>query len=112
MLYDLKVFQRTFDFMFWLKPIVERFAKVHKYSLGIQLENEVILLLREITRANLKKDKKESIEECFVHYEMVKILIRLTKEFKLINIKQYEFASIWLDEVGKLLGGWYGKFKG
>ena len=110
MLYDLKVFQKTYDFLLWLKPTVQRFAKVHKYSLGIQLENEVLELLKKIVRANYKRDKKEFIEECFAHYEIVKILVRLSKEYKLLNIKQYEFASKELDEIGKLLGGWYKKF--
>jgi len=111
MVSDLNVFQKSYDFMFWLKPTVQRFAKVHKYSLGLQLETESLLLLQWIARANFKRQKKESIEECFIHYETVKILIRISKDFNLINMKQYEFASIKLDEMGKLLGGWYVKFK-
>ena len=111
MLYDLKIFQKTYDFLLWLKPTVQRFAKVHKYSLGIQLENEALELLKKIIRANFKRgNKKEFIEECFVSYEIVKVLIRLSKEYKLLNIKQYEFASNQLDEIGRLLGGWYKKF--
>ena len=110
MLYDLKVFQKVQDFLLWIKPTVQRFAKVHKYSLGIQLENEVIELLKQIVRANFKRDKKETIEECFIHYEIVKILIRLSNDYKLLNIKQYKFAAKELDEIGKLLGGWYKRF--
>jgi len=111
MLYELKIFQKTYDFLFWVKPTVQRFAKVHKYSLGIQLENETIELLKQIVRANFKReDKKEFIEECFIHYELIKILIRLSKDYKLLSIKQYEFAAKELEEIGKLLGGWYKKF--
>jgi len=111
MLYELKIFQKTYDFLLWVKPTVQRFAKVHKYSLGIQLENETIELLKQIVRANFKReDKKEFIEECFIHYELIKILIRLSKDYKLLSIKQYEFAAKELEEIGKLLGGWYKKF--
>ncbi len=111
MLYDLKLFQKVYDFLLWIKPTVQRFAKVHKYSLGIQLENEVIELLKAITRANFKKGNKRSfIEECVVHFEIIKILIRMAKDFKLLSIKQYEFAAKKLEEIGKLLGGWYKRF--
>jgi len=110
MLYDLKVFQKVYDFFLWVKPTVQRFAKVHKYSLGVQLENEAIELLKQIVKTNFKKEKKEFIQECFVHYEIVKILIRLSKDYKLLSIKQYEFAAKELDEIGKLLGGWYKRF--
>ena len=111
MLSDLKIFQKAYDFLLWIKPTVQRFTKVHKYSLGIQLENEVLELLKNIIRANLKRNsKKMEIEECFVRYEIVKVLIRLSREFNLLSKKQYEFASKELIEMGKLLGGWRRKF--
>lgn len=111
MLYDLKIFQKTYDFLVWIKSAVQRFAKVHKYSLGIQLENETIELVKQIIKTNFKRgDKSELIDECFVHYEMIKVLIRLSKDYKLLTMKQYEFASKELDEIGRLLGGWRRRF--
>lgn len=111
MLYDLKIFQKTYDFLLWSKPTVQRFARVHKYSLGVQLESEVIELLKQIVRANFKRGGKgKEIEDCFVSYEIIKILIRLSKDYQLINVKQYEFASEQLVELGNLLGGWYKRY--
>lgn len=111
MLYDLKIYQKTYDLLSWIKPTVQKFAKVHKYSLGIQLENEVLELLKKIIVANLKREnKKEFIEECFVHYEIIKVLIRLSKEYKLLSMKQYEFVARELEDIGRLLGGWYKRF--
>lgn len=90
---------------------MQRFAKAHKYSLGIQLENEVLELLKCIIRANFSRDNKHIfIEECLVRYETVNVLVRLCKDYKLINITQYEFAATRLVEIGKLLGGWRRKF--
>ncbi len=111
MLYDLKIFQKVYDFLLWVKPTVQRFSKVHKYSLGLELEKETIGLVKQIVRTNFKKtDRKQAIEECFVYYEIVKILVRLAKDYKLLSLKQYEFASKELVEIGKLLGGWYKRF--
>ena len=111
MLYDLTIFQKAYDFLLWVKPTVQRFAKVHKYSLGVQLENESLGLVQQIIRTNFKRgNKSELIDECFVRYETIKVLIRLSKDFKLLTIKQYEFASKELDEIGRLLGGWRRRF--
>ena len=112
MLHDLKVFQKTYDFLFWVKQIVPKFAKVHKYSLGLELETEVLRLLRCIIRANMARDKKVHIEQCLVVYETVRVLVRLCKDFKLISVKQYEFASERLVEIGKMLGGWRRRYGG
>ncbi len=110
MISDLIVFQKTYDFLLWIKPTVQRFAKAHKYSLGVELEQETLRLLRRIIRANmLKSGKRQHIAECFVSYETVKIFIRLGKDYNLLSIQQYEFAATKLNEIGKLLGGWYKK---
>ncbi len=111
MLDQLTLFQKTYDFLIFLKPTIQRFAKVHKYSLGIQLENGVLDLLKKIIRANLKKENKaEFIEECMVSYETLRILIRVAKNFNVLNLRQYELAAQKLEEIGRLLGGWYKKF--
>jgi len=110
MISDLIVFQKTYDFLLWVKPTVQRFAKVHKYGLGAELEKETLQLLRQIIRANMfRTDKRRHIAECFVSYETVKIFIRLSKDYNLMSVRQYEFAATKLNEIGKLLGGWYKK---
>ena len=111
MIEDLITFKKTYDFLLWLKPKIEKFSKAHKYSLGIRLEDEMIELLRKIIEANYSKEgKKKLIREAIIQYEIIKILIRISKDFKLISLKQYEYASEKLLEIGKLLGGWHKRF--
>jgi len=113
MVQDLVVFQKIYDFSLWVDMLVRGFSKTHKYTLGIQIQNEVMELMKCVIRGNLRKEKREMIEECFVHYEIVKILIRMANDFRgsgTMTIKQYEKASLQLDEIGKLLGGWGKRF--
>ncbi len=105
MLEQMIVYQKAYDLLFWIKPTVERFVRVHRYSLGVELEKEALELLKSIARLNIKKDKKQAIEECFVCYETVKILLRLSKDFKLISIRQYEYSSELIVEIEKMLFG-------
>lgn len=57
MIDNLLVFQKTYDWLLWIKSATERFSKVHKYSLGQQLQIESINLLKKIIIANQQKDK-------------------------------------------------------
>ena len=111
MIDDLIVYQKTYDFLLWIKPTVQRFQKVHKYSLGVQLENAVLDLMKSIVKANNSKDKTKLIEECLVNFEVVKVFIRLSKDFKLLNVNQFEFSSKKLEEINKLLFGWAKRFE-
>jgi hypothetical protein len=113
MIQDLVVFQKIYDFALWADMLVRGFSKAHKYTLGVQIQNEILELMKCVIRGNLRKEKREMIEECFVHYEIVKILIRMANDFRgsgTMTIKQYEKASLQLDEIGKLLGGWGKRF--
>lgn len=110
---NLKVFQKTYNFLLWVKHVVRRFAKVHKYSLGIQLEEEVLKLLKQIIKANMEKDKKEAIKKCFVHLQTVRVFLRIGKDLggsKVLSMRQYKYAAEKLDEIGRMLYGWYGKY--
>jgi hypothetical protein len=48
MIEELVVYQKVYDFLLWVKPTVQRFQKVHKYSLGVQLEKNQLQLLGQI----------------------------------------------------------------
>ena len=111
MLSDLVVFRKCYDFLLWVKPTVERFSRVHRYGLGVQLETECLSLLKGVARANVKREKKEAIEECLACFECVKVLVRLSMDFRLLSVKQYGFACVELDTIGKLLFGWFKKFE-
>lgn len=62
MIEELIVYKKVYDFLLWVKPTVQRFQKVHKFSLGVQLENSVLDLLKSIVRANNSKDKVEFVK--------------------------------------------------
>ena len=66
MIEELIVYQRVYDFLLWVKPTVQRFQKVHKFSLGVSLENSVLDLLKSIVKANNSKDKVALISDCLL----------------------------------------------
>jgi hypothetical protein len=109
------VYQKAFDFFIWQKSVVKHLAKVHKYSLGVQIENEALVLSRNIIVANMARTgKAKEIERCLVSVEILKILFRAGYELNReggVNMKQYGTASEKFVELGNLCGGWLKKFQ-
>ena len=88
--------------------IVPHIPKGARYTMGERIENKFLDLLElSYTAYFTPKDKKmEKIAECVLVLDILKFLISITWEAKLISHKQYEEMAIKLDEVGKMLGGW------
>lgn len=102
----LIVFRKVYEYLFWLRPTVERFAKAHKYSLGIEMQSQAMALLKLVIRANYASAKNEDIAEAIVVCEVERVYVRLAFEYRLLSPRQFAFASEKLDEIGRLLRGW------
>ena len=82
--------------------------KSSRYSIGTRIENKFIDLLESsYTAYFIEKDKKaDNISECIFSLDILKFLISLTWESKLISHKQYGEVATKLDETGKMFWGW------
>lgn len=107
---DLIVFRKTYEYLIWLRPTVMRFARVYKYSLGIETEGGALELLRAIIRANYASDKETYIRQAVIEYETQRIFLRLAFEYKALSERQYLYGSGLLDVIGRLLRGWLKKY--
>ncbi|MGB2762512.1 MAG: hypothetical protein WBC21_03150, partial [Minisyncoccales bacterium] len=63
-------------------------------------------LLNWIIIANLEKDKKPAQKEINLRVERLRIYTRMTYDLRIIRIKKYEVLSKYIDEIGRMLGGW------
>ncbi len=112
MLDDLIIYQKTYDFLLWLHPVVNKFPKSQRFVLGQRIENKALNVLQSIIRANLERDKTPTLKEMSAELDELRILIRLSKDLRFVSIKQYETAAERLNEIGRLLTGWAKRFPG
>jgi hypothetical protein len=57
----------------------------------------------------MDQDRKDTLKRAGYELERVKHYLRLSKDMGLISLRQYEYTSVTLVEIGKLLGGWMKK---
>jgi len=63
-------------------------------------------MLMNIYRANTRQQKKETLQKAREHLEVVRLLMRLSKDMKQININRFVDVSKKIEEISKQLTGW------
>ena len=103
---NLAIFEKIYDLILWIYPTVNKFPKSQRFVLGQHIENTVLELLEGIIEANSQNNKPFYLKNLSLKLDRLRILMRLSKDLKFISIRQYEFVSSNINEVGKMLGGW------
>ena len=82
--------------------------RVGRYTTGARIENHFLDLLELIYKAYYAsmENKSEIIVKAISKNDIIKYLLQITFENKLVKEKQYLELSNKLQEVGKILGGW------
>lgn len=103
---ELSVIQKCYDLVKWYVPIIERFPRIHKTTIGDRLINQLYEILEELIRAKFAKNKLVKLESINTELAVLRHQNRLLLDFNLISVKRYEYASKLIDEVGQELGNW------
>ena len=104
----LIIFQKIYDFLLWLYPLINRIPKSHRLVLGKTIEEKGIQMLLLSIQANKSRDGERKTIQIQISDELdkLRILIRLTKDLRFMSISQYEHAAEKINEIGKILHGW------
>jgi hypothetical protein len=84
--------------------------KLQRHSLGQKIDKYFVDCIETISFASfLKKEEKAAyIRLAIRKLDTTKILLIILWETKTLSHKKYVLLSQKLDEIGKMLGGWYG----
>lgn len=110
MTHELVIYQKMYDLILYAYPVVNRFPKQQRFTLGQQIQNTMLDIQKSIIQANRQKNKTPILYQIDTDLEKLKFLIRLAKDLGFIDIKKYEHLGKQIAEVGRLLGGWLKKF--
>ena len=105
---QLIIFQRFYDFILILYPVINRFPKSHRLVLGNQIEKEAVTILVLIIQANSETGLKRqlSLKKVSKDLDILRILIRLSKDLRFMSLGQYQVLSKKLNEINKLFFSW------
>ena len=106
---ELPVYKLGYDLMLDIYTRTSLFAREYKYTLGEKLKNEITAMLIHVYKAN--KTKKEArlfyIDEARQNIEVVRLLMRLCKDLKILSIKAHVSINVKVEELSKQLASWH-----
>ncbi len=104
---ELSIIQKTYDFIKWYVPIINRLPKSHKFTLGDRMINGLYNFLDGLVSARYNnKEKLAKLEPLNSQLDILRYQTRLLLDFQLIPIHRYEYAGKLINEIGMELGGW------
>ncbi|PZM64868.1 diversity-generating retroelement protein Avd [Paenibacillus dendritiformis] len=110
MVHELVIYQKMYDLILHAYPIVNKFPKNQRFTLGQEIQGTMLDIQKNIIQANRQKSKAPVLYQIDTDLEKLKFLIRLAKDLGFIDIKKYETLGKQIAEIGRLLGGWLKKF--
>lgn len=86
-----------------------KLEKAHRYGLGVSSEQSVLTLLELLFMASAapKTHKAVYLLKAQAQLDILRLKLRLYLELKLANETKLFQAQADLEEIGRMLGGWY-----
>lgn len=87
--------------------------KTHRHSLGQRIDTLLVEIIEAIAVASfLSRDEKPPYVRLAIRkVDTLRILLMVLWETKSLDDKKYIALSVKIDEVGKMLGGWFGQLQ-
>lgn len=106
MLHELIIYQKHYDLILYAFPIVNRYPRNARFTLGQQTHGCMLDIARLIARANRERSRSRTLWEIDGKLDELRLLTRLAKDLRLLSVRQYGLINQRVSEIGRLLGGW------
>ncbi len=105
---DIPLFQKVYDPYKLLHLYQDKIPKSKRYTLWQKCETAALDLLEILIATSHLSGEKHlaSLRLMSQKLDLLKVLIRLAKETRTIDLKKYVIIEAPLQEIGKMTGGW------
>jgi len=103
---ELVVITKTYDLILWSCNHTSRFPRNHRFVLSERLERTLYDLLETLIQAKYQRERAALLEAANLKLEILRFQVRLAKDLQCLKLSSYEFASLAIEEIGRLIGGW------
>jgi hypothetical protein len=102
------LFVRTYDFLLWLIPHIQKFPRVYRFTLSERVQRLAFDFQDSIVAAakGQGRTRLEKLRLADIQLEQLRVWIRFARDNQLFTIGQYEHAARGVSEMGRLLGAW------
>jgi len=104
----LPIYKATYDLLRTITHATTGFPKAYKYNLGDKLRNEVVEMVVFVFKANSSRgaDRVAQAALFLERLQVVELLVRLSKDLRLLTVKQFSEIVGLSDGLGRQAQGW------
>jgi hypothetical protein len=103
---SLPIYKVAYDLLDYVTDLAKNMPRDHKVSIGGELRNEAVAATILIFRANVARNKTPHLDDLIERVQVTELLLRLSRDKRLISTRQYATAVEMTNSVGKQAGGW------
>ena len=103
---QLPIYKVAYDLLDVITDLAKNMPRDFKVSIGGKLRDECVEIVVLIFRANVARDKAGDIGTLIERLQVAELLLRLSRDKRLISIGQYAKAIELTISIGKQAGGW------
>lgn len=106
--FDVPIFKKTYDLYKEFYICLKSFPKQDKYSLGEKCNLVLIEILECLLEVGSLRgpEKISCLEKVSTKLNLFRVYIRLAKDIKVLDSKNYILIQEVVSEIGRMLGGW------
>lgn len=106
--FNIPIFKKTYELYRDFHGYLLAFPRIERYSIGQRCEVLLLDILEGVLWASRaeKRERQTALEHTSSKLNLVRILIRLSKDIGALDNRKYLKCQGDLDEVGRMLGGW------
>lgn len=103
---DLPIYKQAYDFLDVVTDLAKNMPRDFKQSIGGKLRDEAVEITVLIFRANCAQEKTPHLSELIERLQVAELLLRLSRDKRLIATSQYAKAIQLTGSIGKQGNGW------
>jgi uracil-DNA glycosylase len=103
---QLPIYKVAYDLLDVVTDLAKNMPRDFKASIGGKLRDEAVEIVTLIFRANTAREKAPHLQELIERLQVAELLLRLSRDKRLIAVGQYARAVELTTGVGKQASGW------
>jgi len=102
----LPIYKVAYDLLDVITDLAKNMPRDFKQSIGGKLRDECVEIVTLIFRANVSREKSGYLISLIERLQVCELLLRLSRDKRLISIGQYSKAIELTGSIGKQANGW------
>jgi hypothetical protein len=102
----LPIYKLTYELLELVTQKTKDYPRDFKFTLGNKLRDECVELVVFIYKANQSRNREEFLRQLLERVQVVELLVRLSKDMRLINLEAVSKIVILTDSIARQAQGW------